>query len=158
MAWSIFWSFCHHEVCRSGWRCHKPFYGLSVTVRSSAMDGGGMVHFWSFCHREVCRGRWRWLGSFSGLSLAVKSSAAYGSGMDHFLVFLSPSGLPKLIAVTWTISRSFCHREFFHGGWRWKSKSIYMQEHGPFSGLSVTVRCSEVYGRSMDHFLVFMSL
>ena len=144
----MLWSFCHREVCRSGWRCHKPFYGLSVTVRSSAMDGGGMVHFWSFCHREVCRGRWRWLGSFSGLSLAVKSSAAYGSGMDHFLVFLSPSGLPKLIAVTWTISRSFCHRKVCCGGWRC---------HEPCYGLSVTVRSAVVDGIGMDHFLVFLS-
>ena len=32
VAWITFWSFCHREVCRGGWRWHGAFSGLSVTM------------------------------------------------------------------------------------------------------------------------------
>ena len=38
MAWTIFWSFYHHEVCRSGWQWHGPSSGLAITVRFAATD------------------------------------------------------------------------------------------------------------------------
>ena len=41
-AWTIFWSFCHREVSRSEWQWDGPFSDLSVTVRSTVEDGGGM--------------------------------------------------------------------------------------------------------------------
>ena len=168
VAFTIYWSFCHRDVCRSLWQWHSPFSGLSVTMRSAAAYGGGMDHFmvflspwglprvmavaltifWSFCYREVCRGGWRWHGLLSGLSVTMRSAAAYGVGMDHFLVFLSLWGLPRLMAVAWTIFWSLCHRDVCRGGWPW---------NGLFSGLSVTMRSAAAYGGGMDQFLVFLS-
>ena len=53
---------------------------------------------------------------------------ADGTYMDHFLVF--------------------CHHEVCRGRWQW---------HGPFFGLSVTVRYYTADGGGMDHFLVILS-
>ena len=52
-----------------------------------------------------------------------------------------------MIGVAWTIIWSFCYREFCR---------IRLWRHGPFSGLSHTIRFAAVEGGGMDHFVVFL--
>ena len=169
VTWTIFCIFIHHEVYRSERRCHGSFSALSVTVRSTAEGGGDMDYFlvflsssgqprwmvvtwtilWSFCYHEVSRGERRCHGSFSALSVTMRSTAEGGGDMDYFLVFLSSSGQPRWMVVTWTILWSFCYHEVSRGERRC---------HGPFSGLSVTVRSAAADGNGMAYFLIFLSL
>ena len=182
--WTIFWSFCHRQVCRCGWRWHGPFSGNSVTMRTTVANGGDMDHFlaflslsglprrmmvawiifWTFCHCQVYRGIWQWHRPFSGLSVTVrfavadachvpssglsvtvKPATADDGGMDHFLAFLSLSGLPRRMMVAWIIFWTFCHCQFYRSIWQW---------HRLFSGLSVTVKSAAADDGGMDLFLV----
>ena len=183
VAWTIFWPFCHREVCRGLWRWHWPFSGPFVTVRSAAANGGGMDCFLVFCHCEVFRVLWRWHGPLFCLSVTVRFATAYGGGMDKFLVFLSPwvfrrhgpfSGLSVTVRCATVYGSCTDHFLAFLSPWglpclmavAWTTfwsfchREIFhglLRWHGPFCCPSVTVRSAAVDSVGMDHFLVFLS-